>query len=119
MHGTGLQSTFSSRPLSRKKVVLSHNQLVQAVLQRKATSARRIASKGSTVERNDGPKGVSRKAVESMWNGNYARNVGTYHCNKGMGSEREAGRHTRQVAVRIAFQVSIPGASGVLRRKVR
>ena len=70
----------------------SHNQFVQAVLQQMASSARRIASEGSVVERMDGAKSVPWQVVEGIWNGTvYERNVGAFYRQNGMG-QNSSGR---------------------------
>ena len=72
----GLQALPARGYCVERRWCCSHIQLVQAVLQRQASSTRRTASESSTVERNDGAESVSWQAVEGIWNGTvYVRDV--------------------------------------------
>ena len=89
MQETGLQVLPASGYCVGRRWCCSRNQLVQAVLPRKDSSARRTASKGSAVERNDGAKSVPWQVVEGMWDGTvYARNVGAVHRKKEHGPKQ-------------------------------
>ena len=58
--GSKVEEAATGKEASSQEAEGGYNQRVQAVLQRKVSSARRTASKGSRVERNDEPKSCER-----------------------------------------------------------
>ena len=81
---------------------------------------RQTACKGSTVKRNDGTETISWQAVEGIWEWNSfcAGSVSILLSKRPWAkavladTEKQAGRHTREVAIRTALQRSTGAESG-------